>query len=180
MSESSIELRRRIARLVQAYPGLHMREIARQAGISEALAGYHLDELVKDEVLESVQEEFFRRFYPAKGGAREEDRDLLGALRQRVPLQIVLHLLGHGQATQQQLADLVGVGKSTMSYHVGRLLDLDLLATPAEGRGVVLRDPKRVERLLLRYQPPKDLTDRMVDLWATFYGPRRRPSKDAA
>lgn len=175
MTDSSLELRRRLLQLVEKYPGLHMRELARQAEIGESHAEYHLNELVKAGVVESVEEEFFRRFYAAKGSPSDADRGILATLRQPVPLKIVLVLLERGAATQGELAAAVKVSKSTMSYHVGRLLDAGIVVSAAKpAPGIALHDPKHVERLLLKYRPPKDLTERVTDFWQAFYGHREK------
>jgi len=169
-----LDLRRRLVRLVEQYPGLHLRELARQSDISEALAGYHMDVLVAEEIVTAQADGVYKRFYPSKGPSpTETEKDLIRILRQRVPLQIVLHLLdakqiGHGDLTQR-----LGLAKSTVSYHLGKLRDAGLIAERTGS--LFLAEPKRIERLLLRWEPPRDLTDSFADLWEGFYMKKKKP-----
>lgn len=175
MTTSSFETRKRLLQLAQTYPGLHMREIARQADLSEALAGYHLDALVAEGLMSSVAEEGFRRFYPAHGAAPSEpDRELVALFRQRVPLQITLILLARPRATHAEITEELGLAKSTVSHHLAKLKGARVVVTSPDGRLIALREPKRVERLLLRWEPPEDLIDRFSELWRNFYSRRKR------
>jgi predicted transcriptional regulator len=168
-----LDMRRSIRNLVEAYPGLHLREIARQAGTSEALAAYHLEALEQAGLVEGVVAAGFRRFFPLEAPApAEEDRELIGVLRQETPVHIALYLLDKGAATQGDLARELGVAKSTMSYHVGGLRAIGLLEENAEGR-LRLVDPKRVGRLLMAWEPTDNMSTRFARLWAGFYRRRR-------
>ncbi len=172
MAKDALGIRKRLVHMVEEFPGLHLREIARQAEMSEALALYHLDQLEENGVVESRTEEQFRRFFPADTPSiEEEDRDLMALLRQRVPLQIALYLLDVGSATHGQVTDQLQLAKSTVSYHLEKLGKADFV-TQEQGR-FRLREPRRVERLLLRWEPPRSLTDRFTTLWTRFYRGRR-------
>lgn len=172
MAKDALGIRKRLVQLVEQFPGLHLREIARQAEMSEALALYHLDQLEEGGVVESRTEEQFRRFFPVEAPSIEErDRDLMALLRQRVPLQIALYLLAEGEATHGDITDQLELAKSTVSYHLDKLGKADFVTQEA-GR-FRLREPRRVERLLLRWEPPRSLTDRFTTLWTRFYRGRR-------
>lgn len=173
MAKDALRLRKRLVRLVEEFPGLHLREIARQAEMSEALALYHLDQLEDAGVVESRTEEQFRRFFPSAGpGIEEADRDLMALLRQRVPLQVALLLLDKGEATHGDITKELDLAKSTVSYHLDKLNKAEFVTT-TEGGTFRLEEPRRVERLLLRWEPPRSLTDRFTTLWTRFYRGRR-------
>lgn len=172
MAKDALGIRKRLVQLVEKFPGLHLREIARQAEMSEALALYHLDQLEEAGVVESRTEEQFRRFFPAEApSVEEEDRDLMALLRQRVPLQIALYMLDVGKATHGDITKELQLAKSTVSYHLDKLANADFVLQE-EGK-FRLREPRRVERLLLRWEPPQSLTDRFTTLWTRFYRGRR-------
>jgi predicted transcriptional regulator len=168
-----ISIRLRLLRLVEDYPGLHLRELAREAHASEALAGYHLDALETTRRIESRLEGGYRRFYPREHPApAKRDRAVIHLLRQRVPLEIVLFLLETGAATHKEVTDRLGLAKSTVSYQLGKLQSAGIVATAPDGQSLTVRQPKRVEALLLEWRPPKPLTDRFADLWSAFYNRR--------
>lgn len=175
MTAETFDARKRLLRLIGEYPGLHLRELAREARLSEALAGYHLGHLVAAGHVVDRAEHGFRRFYPVKGPALSE-RDLqhLSLLRQPVPLQIVVRLAERSPATHQELTDMLGLAKSTVSYHLAKLQEAGVVAPAVRGAGFVLRDARHVERLLLRWEPPADLTERFQSMWRRFYAGHRR------
>jgi len=174
MTESSLELKRRILRRVEAFPGLHLREIARQEEVSEALTGYHLDALVAQGDLEERVEAGYRRFYPTHGVTpTAEERGLLALLRQPAPLEIVVFLLENPGATHTQVTEQLGRSKSTVSYQLQKLVEAGLVTARTEPVGYEVVDAKRIGRLLLKWTPTRDATDRFSTLWRSFYGSRK-------
>lgn len=168
MSENAIKIRQRILQLVEQFPGLHLRDLARRANLSEALAGYHLQALEKERFVQSRFDDFYRRFYPVQASAPTgADLALLGILRQRVPAEIALHLLETSPSTQVALTKKLGLSKSTLSYHMSRLQASGLILAGPDG--VRLRDPERVRRILLTWRPPSDVTERFADMWRKLY-----------
>jgi predicted transcriptional regulator len=168
MSDSAIAVRRKILQLVEKFPGLHLRDLARRAGLSEALAGYHMEGLEREGFVSSRFDAFYRRFYPVKGPAPSDtDQVLLGLLRQRVAAQIAIHLLEAAPATHTTLTKKLGLAKSTLSYHITKLQAANLVVVHPEG--IRLKEPERVRRLLLTWRPPPDVTERFSDLWRKLY-----------
>lgn len=175
MTQGAQELRRGLVRLVAAFPGLHLRELARRMELTESLAAYHLDALVGDGALTARTEGGYRRFYPAGGAApAERDRELMGLLRQAVPLQIVLFLLERPGATHGDVTAETGLAKSTVSYHLQKLVEANVIAPDPEQAGFRVVEPLRVSRLLIRWEPPDDVTDRFGELWRSFYAARSK------
>ena len=170
MPETSV--RRRILGLVRQYPGIHLRELAREADISEQLASYHVERLEVAGLTKSRVEDGYRRIHAAEGPApTAEERKVLHQLRQPVPLQLVFLLLEEGSASNRDAAERLDVARSTVSYHAGRLRDAGLLTQHDDGR-YVLVDAERVEHALLRWEPAPALAARFADLWSRFYGRR--------
>ena len=168
MSEGAIAIRRKILKFVEKFPGLHLRDIARRADLSEALAGYHLQALERERFVQSRFDEFYRRFYPVSGPSlTAADQQLLGILRQRVAADVAIHLLEQSPSTQTTLTKKLGLSKSTVSYHVSKLEASGLVVASAEG--IRLKDPDRVRRVLLTWRPPTDVTDRFAEMWRKLY-----------
>lgn len=169
MPDESFDVKKRLVRLVERYPGLHLRELAREADVSEALAGYHLDRLEEEDLIESRTEEGFRRFYPLEApGPDEAEREVLAVLRRQTPLEIVVYLIEQAPASHTEITEQVGLAKSTISYHLSNLREAGLVERRDDDR-FELVDPRRIERLLLRWEPPTDLTDKFAELWHRFY-----------
>jgi predicted transcriptional regulator len=167
-----LAIRRRLYAVVKEYPGIHVREAARQLGTSMALVEYHLALLRDHGLVSVVKEDRYARLYPTDAPApRPADREQVGLLRQRLPLRVTLTLLDDGPTKHKDLADALGLGKSTLSFHLRKLETAGLVQRDAEGRFAV-REPARVLRLLLAFPPTRDLRQEFADVWLSLYGDR--------
>ncbi|MFP4000735.1 MAG: winged helix-turn-helix transcriptional regulator [Thermoplasmata archaeon] len=172
MEEPEIELetRKKIFEVIKEYPGLNMKAIERKTGMDLNLVKYHLKKLEKMEVVNKVEEEGYKRYYPTKyPGERLDKRDkrLLGLLRKEKPLAIVIYLLNHGgKAKHKEISEELDIAPSTLSYHLDKLRDKKVL-TREEGSYKLLNE-KHISHLLLEYEPPDDVVERFIDAWEDF------------
>lgn len=169
-----LDARRRIFEHVQRFPGLHLREVARAAGLEMNHVKYHLQYMEKHGLISSRRDEGFWRFYPREEGSigwRDqlpvEAKRMLALLRRPVPLHIALVLLDQGALNQTQLQQLVGLSASTLHYHLNRAEREGLLVSERQGRERVFRlaDPHETAQLLVRYRPPPSLVADFLDAW---------------
>jgi predicted transcriptional regulator len=168
------DVRQRVYDAVRRYPGIHLREIDRQTGVSAPLVQYHLRKLVEEGFVELHEQGGYARHYPtAKGkSARVEPDDLplVGLLREEVPLHVVLLLLDKGPLTHSRLVEELGNAKSTVSYHLAKLAEAGVVEREPGKAELRLADRERVYRLLLAYRPTPGLLDVFADLWGDLYG----------
>lgn len=168
------DVRQRVYEAVRRYPGIHLREIERQTGVSAPLAQYHLRKLAEDAFVEHHEQGGYARYYPtAKGkSARvtKEDLPLVGLLREEVPLHVVLLLLDRGPMTHTELVGELRIAKSTVSYHLTKLAEAGVVVRASNTAKLGLADRERVYRLLLAYRPTQGLIDAFADLWGDLYG----------
>lgn len=167
------EVRQRVYDAIARYPGLHLRGLERQVGVSAPLVQYHVRRLEEAGFVESREQGGYVRFYPTpkarSGRLSLADQALVGLLREQVPLHIVLLLLDEGPLTHGELVERVGVAKSTLSYHLAKLAEAGIVER-GEGPAVRLCDRDRVYRLLLAHAPTPDLLDAFAKLWDDLYG----------
>jgi predicted transcriptional regulator len=165
-------MRRRVYRHVLQYPGVHLRGVEQQLGISSALASYHLHELEKGRWLRSYDMEGYTRWFPGprsqEARLSRRERKLLALLREEAALQVALVLLDRGGATHGELVEALGLAKSTVSYHVAKMERAGLVHHRQER--VELADPDLTDSLLLRFEPTPDLLARFARLWGDLYG----------
>ncbi|MHB8584539.1 MAG: winged helix-turn-helix transcriptional regulator [Thermoplasmatota archaeon] len=152
LEEVTVGSRGRILEYVQSNPGAHLREIARGLGLPLGTALYHLDFLVAREVLDIRRDGRYKRFFVRSQIGRRE-KELLSALRHDVPRGIVRALLRHGHGTQRQLAAEMSVSRSTLSFHVTRMVSEGLVLRQAGGPEhlYTLADPLLAQTILLTY-----------------------------
>ena len=169
MSEGlELESRRRIYDFLVANPGVHLRRIGQALGMSTGMLSYHLGYLERNGVLKSEEDGHRKRYFIARAFV-EVQRRILGVLRQDVPRKIVLELLVHGDRTFAELQASVDVSKSTLSYHLQKLMQRDLLVRTKRERESVfsIKDLEEVRKLLLanRSSFHDGAVERFADLW---------------
>lgn len=159
--------RSRVLELVRRYPGVHEREIERQLGLSSRLAAYHLESLVADGEVARVEARGYVRYLPAESRLSAADVELLCMLRRTPVLQVLLFLLREGEATAGAISAALGLAKPSASYHLGALLDAEVLAVRPAGRERWYRvaDPAFVRRALARFEPVPGELDAFASVW---------------
>lgn len=159
---------------VRRYPGIHIRGLERNLGLSSALVQYHLKKLVIEGYVESHDQGGYGRYYPTQKGksarVMPEDVPLVGVLREEVPLHIALLLLDKGPLTHGELVADLDIAKSTVSYHLAKMAELGIIDRVPGSARLQLPERERVYRLLLTYRPTPDLLDAFADLWEDLYG----------
>ena len=173
----SVQARRGLYEFVRRNPGHHLREIARLQNLSTTLAEYHLRFLEKHELISSAMDGEYKRYFPRYlVGDREEipaltDRQkvILGYLRQPIPLAVLMFLMEHESGMHKEILARTTVGPSTLSHHLKKLLDAEVIARVTAGEGYRVVDPKGIARLMVTYElAGPDQVDAFVRLWGEF------------
>lgn len=168
----SVEVRRRIFRLIEEFPGLHVREIQRLCEEEYPLVDYHLRVLEARGLVASLEEGGYKRYYPAGPQAGRSyallEKQVLAALRQSVPRRILLALL-EGPLRHRELVGRVGVSKSTASYHLFRLRRAGVLRFLEPTKEHALVDQALVARMLTEHRPHRSGIDSFADAWLDLY-----------
>src|SRR5690348_1509882 len=147
---------------VRDYPGVHVREVERQLGLSNRLASYHLDALEKDGLVQRIAEKGYARFVPAATRPRWSGRDVafVCLMRRGVAFRTVVLLLSQGEMTQGALARTLHLAKASTTYHLQLLEEAGVLDVEQRGRErwYRLADPAYVHGILADFHPlPEDL-----------------------
>lgn len=88
-----VQSQQKIYELIQKNPGLHLSKISELMNMRLSLAQYHLLNLEHDNLIISVTEGGYKRYYVKDSTIGTEEKKLLALLRQEIPLKIVLFLL---------------------------------------------------------------------------------------
>lgn len=172
-----LESRRRIYEYLAANPGVHLRRIGQALGMSTGMLSYHLGVMEKLGLLKSEAARHRRRYYPAHL-YREDQRRILALLRERVPQRILVDLATYGDRTFGDLLHTTGVTKSTLSYHLSKLVSSSVAIRARRDRESVftLRDGNTVANLILSCAPsfPDEAVGRFVSTWPRLQALRTR------
>ncbi|MGQ0798154.1 MAG: winged helix-turn-helix transcriptional regulator [Methanobacteriota archaeon] len=168
MEGRELESRRRIYDFLVANPGVHLRRIGQNLGMSTGMLSYHLGVLERRGVLKSEELGHRKRYFIARAFA-DVQRRILGVLREDVPRRIVMDILQYGQRSFADLLAASGVSKSTLSYHLHKLLAREILVRTKRGRESVfaIKDMAEVVDIVVanRRSFHDDAVDRFVETW---------------
>ena len=161
------EVRSSIARRVRDDPGIHFNELARELDLAAGQTQYHIHRLVRagDVVAESLYGR--THYYPT--GFDDWDRRALALLRRETCRDVLTVLSADGPSRPTDVAEELGIARSTLEWHLSHLTDEDLVEKRYDERGRVelhLVDPGRTGELLSRVTPtaPDRLVDRFMRL----------------
>lgn len=174
----AVEARRKLYEFVRNNPGFHLREIARALELSITLADYHLRFLEKHELVSASMDGEYKRYYPRSvPGAADErpalsdaQKQILGFLRQRVPLRILAFLMERESASHKEILEKVPVSPSTLSHHLKKMQIAGVLDRVEGGdRGYRVAEPKAVAHLMTTYElATADQVDTFLRVWGEF------------
>ena len=152
--------RRRIYAHIVRHPGQFLRELQRSLGMAMGTLEFNLAALQRSGLV-LVADAENKRFFPAE--MPSVDRRLLAVLRQTIPRLIAVDLLRAPESSPSSMAQRLGVGPTTLNYHLTKLLDAGILERRREGRQSHYRlvDPEHALRLLVAHR--QSFLDRIVD-----------------
>lgn len=157
-----LPLRKRMTEYVRRNPGVHFRQLTRDLGLAVGQADFHLNFLVKGEILIKDDSTSNSRYFVRDKFSKEE-RKMMSFLRREIPRGIVIFLLEKGESTPHDLLGSFRITHATLSYHLKRLEKAGILAVDQRGRErfYSIEDPDGMEMLLVLYRTT--LLDTIVD-----------------
>jgi predicted transcriptional regulator len=171
------ERRRKIYALIEASPGIHLRELQRILNIPLTTLEYHLSYMARKKILFAEAQDHHKRYYTKP--LDPLDKKLLGALRQKRMREIVLIILANGKAKYQLLAEQLGLSHSTLSSYLKYLVCNNILVRDKVGYEnlYTVQDEDRVARVLIAYKPSflDKLVDSALDVWMETHFRKEEP-----
>ena len=163
-----LDVRRKLYRLVLRYAGCHFREIERKSGLSTGSVKYHLDYLARHNLIRQEKEGNNLRYFPFK--VKSESATLLGLLRQRSVRHILLFILIHENCNHEQIVKSVSLSPSTVSWHLKKLEDADVICSHKHGRyksySIIIKKEEIINLLIIYRESFLDtLVDRVIEMW---------------
>ncbi len=168
--EEALELenRRKIFRFVSENPGAYFREIKNELGLAIGVLEYHLGYLVKKKLLSTEMVGKKRRYFVSEE-VPYLDKRTLGLMRQKMPRRITIFALLNPSCSFQDLVDEFPISKSTLSFHLKKLVKAKILEPVKKGRRRFYRvlDPEETARVLISYKSSfvDSVVDSFADVW---------------
>ena len=166
--ELELEARRRVYEFIKTNPGTHMREIQRRLDMPIGHLKFHIEYLVKHEILTEKSDRYYKRYY-LTGTLGSLDKNALAILRQQYPRWIILHLLQIPKVKHKELLEKFELKPSTLSFYLKAMIEKELVTRVKAGRESIytLNNPENIIKILITYQPSffDKLVDRFLDTW---------------
>ncbi|MFB6206315.1 MAG: winged helix-turn-helix transcriptional regulator [Haloglomus sp.] len=173
MADQDLELasRREIYQRIADAPGVHFRALLDDLEYAQGTLQYQLRWLADEDIVEVSDDGKYTRYYPA-AEYDEADRAVMNALRREYSRRILAHLLADRPLSTTELTDRLDKAQSTVSWHLSKLVEADLVTKERDGRSVVydVNDPSRVEYLYTTHRRSfsDKVVDRILDLWDSY------------
>lgn len=162
-----LETRQRIFGVVSKNPGLSARDIQRLAELGWGETSYHLERLVDAGVLR--RERAPNRDFYFVSDITWDDRKCIVFLRGENSRNILIELLRSPGLTPFDLAERLRLSKSTVYFHLTRLVQGGLVQGVRDNvtRRYRVAHPEQASRLLEGYreQPREEMVSRFAEVW---------------
>ncbi len=157
-----LPLRKRITEYLRRNPGVHFRQITRDLDLAVGQLDFHLNALIKGEVIVKETSTGNARYFVRDKFSRSEKK-MFSVLRREIPRGIVLFLMENPGSTPSKILSNFTFTSATLSYHLRRLEKISILRAVPEGRErhYFVEDPDVVQTLFVMYQTT--LLDTIVD-----------------
>ncbi len=176
--ESLDPTQRRVLEFITSHPGVHLREICRGLELAMGVVQYHLRRLERDGRISSMRRGLYKFFYPVDlFGARQ--RDVLSVLSLERPRELLLNIIEHPGSTQEALAGAAGISQPTVSWHLKRLIDLEIVDRHQQGRVVtygVVGGGAEIAAFIKTYHPTvwERWSSSLADIFIAYAGEEKK------
>jgi DNA-binding MarR family transcriptional regulator len=138
--------------VVEDSPGTYLSEIADRADIPLSTARHHIRVLEREDLVSGAKVRGKRRFYPA----HTEGVELAAAMNDDSTAAVIDALARLGAASVSDLADELGKDPSTVTHHVQRLEEDEVVVRERDGRAVMNKLTAAARTMLEPEEPPAE------------------------
>ncbi len=166
MAETA-EPRNSIRECVDENPGIHFNELVRSVSLATGQVQYHMYSLIEEDEVDDFSLYGRTHYYPSE--YPEENRGAVALLRRETAREVVVYLIENGESRPDEIADQLDIARSTLEWHLGRLVDQGLAEKERGPKNRVTVSPVDEERtvgMLSDISP--SLPDRLVDRFVTM------------
>ena len=158
------DVRERIERRIHDDPGVHFNQLVRELDLAAGQVQHHVRRLAEEDRVTVVG--LFGRTHHYPPAYDDWERRALALLRRETSAAVVATLLDEGPSRPVDVAETVGIARSTLAWHADRLVKAGLVEKRRDGRQLVVADERRTAELLAAADPslPERLVDRFTRL----------------
>ena len=157
-----LDTRKTIYDYISTHPGCHFRELHRGLKFPTGGVDYHLKYMEDKELIVSNKSGGYKRYY-IRDTMKSQDKELLGILRQKIPRDIIIHIMLNKGASHGEIKGLFKISASTFSYHINKVVSTGWIYYEKIGRKkrYYVKNADEVALALVTYK--KGFADEVVD-----------------
>lgn len=163
--------RKKLMDIINAKPGIHFRKLLKESELAMGELEYHLNVLIKMEIISKKKNTHYTRYYPAYE-LGSEDKKIMGLLRQEILRDILLFIISTDKTNHGDIAMQFNLLKSTASFYLNKLINSGIVQKNRSGRNVfyTIQDPQRILKLILLYKKGfgDEIVTRVEGLWGNL------------
>ena len=166
-----LDARRQIYEHILATPGTHLRGVHRAVRLPFGQVLYHLNYLEKLELVVVKKDGKFSRYF-VKNLIGRQEKNVISVLRHEVPRTISVLLLFHDEMTHKNILEHVGVSPSTLSFHLAKMVEAEVVTREQRGRESIYKlvDRDLTTKTLIRHRASFQcaVVDRFCQVYEAF------------
>lgn len=148
------DTRSRVQGAIERHPGVHFRRLVRMLSITPGQVQYHIRRLRRDGsvIVEAMYGQ--THYYPP--GFEAWERRAMALIRRETSGDIVAYVLTNGSSRPSEIADDLDIARSTLSWHLDRLVAEHIVTKTDEGAAglkLTLTRPMATARILREIDP---------------------------
>jgi len=127
------ELRERIMDLLVKTPGSYLGKMGRDLGVPTSTLKYHLNILRSFDMVTTVKKGRCRHYFPKRRRFSDHEKRMFSALEHAPTRRMVELVRVHPGVSQAGLVQMTGLSQSTVAWHMGKLEEMNLVASQRRG-----------------------------------------------
>ncbi len=132
------ENRRNIINSILNEPGIHHNELQRRCNLQTGQLQWHLQVLLRYKIIKKKKVGQYSVFYPNFKGQTFDDYTIDTIAKSKTTLKILDIIETNPGIISSKIADQLELSRSSVKYHVDKLLDEKLIYTEKKGREIEL------------------------------------------
>lgn len=163
-----------IIQLIKTYPGLGLRELARELNTSPQSLKYYTDQLLKENLLIIKKDGKYSRFYDINFHVEEFEQNILNCIRKSHLLNVIMvflnaqkkekkYILKNNEIMEQLNVQSAG----TVTYYLNQLIECSIIEKNKEGFRLI--NPRLIQLFINKYTPTKSIIDNFIELWQGYF-----------
>lgn len=170
----SEEFEKSIIQLIEKYPGLGLRELARELEVSAQSLKYSTDLLLEQKTITVKKDGKYLRFYAKDFEIDDFEEKILNCFRKSQLLNVIMIFLNAYKKNKkeilknQEILERIEVHSAgTITYYLNQLTENSIIEKTKEGFRLI--NPALIESLLKKYRPTHSIIDNFINLWTDYF-----------